>query len=706
MSRRVERRARYTRKRTKARLAVFSLIAVVAVAACSEQSHTPCDAATMADQPCDRLLTEDHGQDESRTSRGDDGSPTTTSGHDDLTEIDPIDRLPLVPPSGSVEFAWEPANIATPADIDVFIELITPTDDGYLAFGSGYGAQGGAGLLVWESTDGLDWSRVGTYGVPDGFENPRIAAVLDGYVAQGETFGDADNDGSTLFLHSLDGSSWIDVTPEIELLENEHVFLHEGLVAGGAGAIAIGSIEFYPPEPPLQIEYEGMTLVLDWERDRLEIFDAKGVVRYAGGPDDVYGEGGETEEGLPVFDPETGDQLLMLSWDVIETIDETFTEIEHGGDSGDIVLQVDGYTLEISGYEPGNPEGAEFEIREIASGATVAVGTLPELSEGPPPRFVAEDGTVVLEFPSWEAWWDAEHAAYEEFDEGFEEQFHSRPLVLVSSNGVDWRQADLGGGIASNQEAQLWQAFAGPDGFVVRGWVDNRDTERSTSVEWRSSDGESWQVTPVPDVERFLWGVTRTSTGFLGVAGEGEGGAAIMYSEEGVNWEPVLVVAGEPGTYTFVQSFAVGELGAVAAITTEGPFDEYGFGEEAHGDGDEGVTTTVAVESVPPTSEAPAAVTTVVSHGDGRREDETFEVIEFSPPNTVLYVTFDGRTFFEMVDDGTFDGFWISNIQVVGDRVFVVAQERLAEHGDYEEGDGGEGFEAPPIVVFVGTRLG
>jgi hypothetical protein len=706
MSRRVERRARHIRTGTKARLAVVSLIAVVAVSACSDQSHRQCDPATTADQPCDPLLIEDQSQGESRTSLGDGAPPTTTSGHGDSTEIDPIDPLPLVPPSGSVEFAWQRASIATPADIDVFIQLITPTDDGYLAFGSGYGAQGGAGLLVWESTDGLDWSRIGTFGVPDGFENPRIAAVLDGYVAQGETFGDTDNDGSTVFLHSLDGSSWIDVTPEIEVLENEHVYFHEDLAVGAAGALAIGSIEFYAPEPPLEIEYEGMTIVIDHERDTLEIFDSTGAIRYTGSSHEVFDQGGETEEGIRVFHPETRDQILLLSWDVIATIDERFTDIDHGAEPEDIVVEVDAYTLEIRGYEPGNPEGAEFEIRETASGATVAEGTLPELSEGPPPRFVADDGTVVLEFPSWEAWWDAEHAAYEEFDEGFEEQFRSRPLALVSTNGVDWRQADLGGGIASNQEANLWQSFAGPDGFVVRGSVNNRDTQRSTSVEWRSPDGESWQVTPVPDVERFLWGVTRTSKGFLGVAGEGEGGAGIMYSEEGIDWEPVLVVAGEPGTYTFVQSFAVGEFAAVAAITTEGPFDDHGIHDEPHGDEVEDVPATVAGEAPPPTTEAPAAVTTVVSHGDGLHEDETFAVIEFSPPETVLYVTFDGRTFFEMVDDGTFDGLWISNIQVVGDRVFVVAQESSAEHGDIEEGDGGERFEAPPIVVFVGTRLG
>ncbi len=65
-------------------------------------------------------------------------------------------------------------------------------------------------------------------------------------------------------------------------------------------------------------------------------------------------------------------------------------------------------------------------------------------------------------------------------------------------------------------------------------------------------------------------------------------------------------------------------------------------------------------------------------------------------------MSFDGRTFLEVADDGSFSDMWITKVHVVGDRVFVFAQENLEEHGDTEF----EEFTARPLVVLVGTRIG
>ena len=600
--------------------------------------------------------------------------------------------------------------MATTENVEISIDLITETSEGLMAFGHGYGFESDvAGLLVWESRDGLDWAPVGGItGVPAGLENARISLAPYGFVAHGVVF-DGEHEGRTRFLHSTDGRAWSDVTPDIELLENEHLFLHEDIVVGEAGAITVGAIEFYPPEPPLEVEYAGLTIVVEYERNSLEILDADGVLVYEGSSDEVYGEDREGEDGITVFDPEGGKELFVMSWDVLAEIDEAFTDMDHGGEPDDVVVEIDAYTLRISGYEPGNPEGAEFEISETLTGAPVATGSLPELTQGPPPRFVADDGTVVLAFPSWEAWWEAESEAYEGFEEGFEEDHYSKPLALVSVDGLRWQQVDLGGEIASNQNAYLHDAFSGPDGFRIRGSVENRDVHRSTEVVWTSADGVTWDVAPVanPETEHPLWNVTRTSAGFLGVTGEGEDGAAgVLFSRNGVDWEPALVVTGEPGTYSWVQSLAAGDLGAAVVIVTEGPYEEYHgdefHGDEMHGDDVEGVTTTVAAEAAPPTTEAPA--TTVVAHGDQGFDEG--EVIQAAPPTTRLFVSFDGRTFFAIVDDGSFEGLWISTVHVVGERVFVVAQEDLAENGDVGDDHGSETFEVRPLVVLVGVPGG
>ncbi len=555
-----------------------------------------------------------------------------------------------------------------------------------------------AGLLMWESADGLEWTQVqGLTGVPAGFENGRVFVVSEGFVARGETFGDDGHEGRTAFLYSADGREWTDVTPGIELLDGEHVYFYEDIVVGDAGTLAIGSIEFHPPQPPLEVAHGDHTLVIDYERDRLEIVDREGGVRYVGSPDELHGGGRETDDGIAVFDPQSGEQLFVLSWDVIGEIDEMFTDIDHGADPHDVIVDVDTYTLAILGYEPGTPEGADFEIHDAATGSLVARGSFPELTEGPPPRFVAADGTVLVEFPSWDAWWEAEHLAYEQFEEGFEEQFYSKPIALVTTGGESWQVVDLSGGIASNQNAYLHQAFAGPEGFLIRGSVDNRDTHRSTEVEWTSVDGISWDLAPAPESEHFLWGVSRTSAGLLGIAGE-EAGAAVLFSENGQEWEPALVVTGEDGTYSFVQSFDVGDLGAVVVVVTEGPWE----GGDFHVDEYHEVTTTIAAGHAPATA-APA--TTVVSHSEEGHEAEEFGDVEFfesRPPQTVLYVSFDGRTFLEVADDGSFSDMWITKVHVVGDRVFVFAQENLEEHGDTEF----EEFTARPLVVLVGTRIG
>ena len=227
------------------------------------------------------------------------------------------------PATESPGFEWRETDLEMPSGADPSIALVTDVDDGYVALGRFFGgehqeASAPSGLLVWRSADGLEWSRLADpIGIPDSFETQQLLESEAGLLAVGRVW-DADDESGpwhARVYRSHDGVSWTDITPDVSLLEGESLYI-QGAAAGGGGFVITGSIEFDPTRPPLEIEHGSSTLKIDEGSGTLEIVDGAGRVVHTESADalqpDVTGE-----DGVTVFHPESGEQLFVIPWDLV-----------------------------------------------------------------------------------------------------------------------------------------------------------------------------------------------------------------------------------------------------------------------------------------------------------------------------------------------------------------------------------------------------
>ncbi|MEE9227474.1 MAG: hypothetical protein V3U47_00730, partial [Acidimicrobiia bacterium] len=203
----------------------------------------------------------------------------TSNGDDAYSAVAPRrrERVPEIPPAGTISFEWETSEFPLPAGIDAWIQEVIAVEDGYLAFGQGFDFEDGEGhasnSLVWESPDGLNWDLVSRGSFPANFQLNNLLATDSGLVAVGMTFEDEPPwSMRPLVLTSPDGRSWSATVLTADLAENEHLYMN-GATAGEAGIIVHGSIEFQPPEPPLELTKDGKTMVIDNNQFTLTISD-------------------------------------------------------------------------------------------------------------------------------------------------------------------------------------------------------------------------------------------------------------------------------------------------------------------------------------------------------------------------------------------------------------------------------------------------
>lgn len=688
---------------------------------------------------------------ESSTGDRDDAmTATTTSGHTDPRR----ERIPEIPPAGTIAFGWETSEFPLPAGIDAWIQAITVVDAGYLAFGQGWEFEGGgegdedrsvSRPLVWESPDGLNWHLTNTGSFPADFELHNLLATDSGLVAVGMIFEDEPPRSTTpLVLTSPDGGSWASTELSANLGENEHLYMNDA-VAGKAGIIVYGSIEFQPPQPPVVITKDGKSMVIDNDQFTLTISDdATGEVLYDGTPEEIWNDGGgETEEGLAVYDPATRALVLVVPWEVF---DAAYDEVaDDGGEESGISLRFesDGYRLILD--EEFDEDGGTFQVEDVASGAILFSGPSNDLFSGLPPRFEDQQGNVILEF-TWEEFYRAEEDAYGGFEEGFEDQYRSRPIVFHSVNGRDFSQVDLGP-LAGNQNAWVNSALAGEDGFTLLGSVSNPDSGE-TMVSWHSPNGIDWTRAAIAGANPYVWSIVATETRLLGL-GDGE---AIWASTGTSDWEAVLAPGGQDGTEIGLWQLQAGGLGVFAQgeqyqfeehsdadvftldyttqeglrVVVEGDYvllfdqDDHvlleGFAEEltADRDGEPRIETDEdgmvrfyagqgelllevsedeleagSDDSV--SSDATAApATTIVSH-DGFDDN-------YIPPEPVLYYSPDGQEFYQVALDGQLTGFFFNQVAVGPDRVILIGEEATFE----EQFDGTSETFQRTLTVFVG----
>ncbi|MEE8491035.1 MAG: hypothetical protein V3S60_05300, partial [Acidimicrobiia bacterium] len=443
----------------------------------------------------------------------------TSNGDDAYSAVAPRrrERVPEIPPAGTISFEWETSEFPLPAGIDAWIQEVIAVEDGYLAFGQGFDFEDGEGhasnSLVWESPDGLNWDLVSRGSFPANFQLNNLLATDSGLVAVGMTFEDEPPwSMRPLVLTSPDGRSWSATVLTADLAENEHLYMN-GATAGEAGIIVHGSIEFQPPEPPLELTKDGKTMVIDNNQFTLTISDdATGAVLYEGTPEDIWDSGGgETEEGLAVYDPATRELVLVVPWEELDAA--------YGADDGNgitLVFERDGYRLVLD--ERFDEHGGTFRVEDVASGASLFSGTSNDLFSGLPPRFEDPQGNVILEF-TWDEFYQAEEEAYIGLEDEFEDQYRSRPVVFHSPDGKEFVPVDLGP-LASNQSAWVNTALSTPDGFTLLGTIANAESGE-LMMTWRSPNGIDWTRTAAAASGPYIGSVVATETGLLGL-GEGQ----------------------------------------------------------------------------------------------------------------------------------------------------------------------------------------
>ena len=676
-----------------------------------------------------------------------------SNGDDAYSSIAPRrrERVPEIPPAGTISFEWETSEFPLPAGIDAWVQEIIAVEDGYLAFGQGFefddSEEFGYSSLVWESPDGLNWDLASTGSFPVGFELNNLLATDSGLVAVGMIFEDEPPWTMTpLVLTSPDGRSWASTTLTADLAENEDLYMN-GTAAGAAGIIVYGSIEFQPPEPPVVLTKDGKTVVIDHNQFTLTISDdATGAILYEGTPDDIWDNGGgETEEGLAVYDPATRDLVLVVPW---EELDNAYGTDDDDGIT--LLFERDGYRLVLD--ERFDEHGGTFRVEDAASGVILFSGPSNDLFQGLPPRFEDSQGNVILEF-TWDEFYQAEEEAYGGFEEGFEDQYTSRPIVFHSPDGKEFTQVNLGP-LASNQNAWVNTALASDDGFTLLGNISNNESG-DVMISWRSPNGIDWTRTAGTATGPNLWSVVGTEAGLLGL-GDGE---AVWASTGDSEWEAVFAPRGQNGTEIGLFQLVAGGLGVFAQgeqyqfqedteaerfaldyttqeglrVVVEGDyvilFDQEGqpllegFLDELTADrpgesrietDEEGMvrfygtdgelllevseeeleTGAVAPDDSesPVTTEPPASAsaTTIVSHDD-------FEE-NYTPPEPVLYYSPDGQKFYEVEPDGQLTGFFFNQIAVGPDRVILIGEEgTFEEHFD----EAPESFQRT-LTVFAG----
>lgn len=698
---------------------------------------------------------------------------TTGNGDDSASSVAPRrrERISEIPAAGTIAFEWETSEFPLPQGIDAWIQALTVVGDGYLAVGQGWEFEGdgdsgfeGDGQstshsLVWESADGLNWDLTGTGSFPDGFELNDLLATDPGLVAVGMIFEDEPPWTMTpLVLTSVDGGSWASTALPADLAENEHLYVN-GAAAGEAGILVYGSVEFRPPEPPVVFTKDGKTMVIDHDQFTLTITDEKtGAILYEGTPEDIWNdERGETDEGLAVYDPATRELVLVVPWEEFENAYDEVAD-DNSDESGiSLVFESHGYRLVLD--ERLDEDRGTYRVEDVTSGAMLFSGPSNDLFQGLPSRFEDSQGNVILEF-TWHEFSRAEDEAYGGYEEGFEDQYSTRPIVFHSRDGREFAQVDLGP-LASNQNAWLDTALAGTDGFTLLGNISNDDSGE-LFLTWRSSNGIDWTRTAATSASSYVWSAVSTETGFLGL-GDGE---AVWASSDGGEWEAVFAPRGENGTEIGIWQLVAGELGVFAhgeryqyQEETEGGIfgfeyvtedglriiveDDYvtlldpddkvlleGFVEELTADrpgesrietDEEGMVrfygTADALLFEIHEEELEAATAgpddshssdTTVSHSSDTTPAPATTVVShddfeesYTPPEPVLYYSPQGRTFYEVETDGQLAGFFFNQIAVGPDRVILIGEEATIEENFH-----GSSEYLRTLTVFVGTPTG
>ena len=365
--------------------------------------------------------------------------------------------------------------------------------------------------ILWSSEAGQAWDEVDLGDVPP-VEYLQPVMIPDGVLFVG-TVWESPTGPYTAYFRSTDGVSW-----EQGIIEGSRGAF--GVASAGAvdgRMVLIGSYEVFDGVDDVSVQKDGLVFTRSWSEERVTVTDESGTLLFEESIDWIDQFSAETEEGLRIFDPDTGDVLMVVP---------SHTEPD---DDGSLVYESGGYRLEAElADDPGS-----FRVTD-AEGLEVLAGTLDDLwSAG---TIVVPDGSggVLMEVTFVELW-EAESNLYDEA-----ETEAQRVFALIERDGGGWDEVeiDLGDGEPYGGMAQ------GDAGLVLAStwWSE----EAITTEFLRTTDGRSWEL--LTSVERPLNELSTVGGRYLAVGDAGAGGAALFVSDEGTSWDPVLVVRGSVGS--------------------------------------------------------------------------------------------------------------------------------------------------------------
>lgn len=251
--------------------------------------------------------------------------------------------------------------------------------------------------------------------------------------------------------------------------------------------------------------------------------------------------------------------------------------------------------------------------------------------------------------------------------------FHNRVGIWWSADGASWMRVGLDQ--AQFEEAEVFAAAAGPDGFAIAGLKNQSEIQSGAAISWFSADGVNWREGGVIGSDVFITALTWTGSRWLaGGSRRDVGGWAAFQSPDGSAWEEVHL----PELFGELRAMAVGPTGIVAVGS--GAFI-------AH-------------------SNDGSAWTVVAGNTEGVKEQTGF--ISITGSDSALYAvgadywneefdgiwtSEDGRVWQEVEDTGVFSDSWVGQLIWWNDQLFAVV-----DAGVWRSSDGVDWERTPPAA--------
>jgi len=435
------------------------------------------------------------------------------------------------------------------------------------------GIEGGEGhrIATSISADGLDWREAGTYDLPNGTWVSRVVSDGDQIYVFADSWNEADRTNSAHLYTSGDGLSWAERPLDLDAGSDERVYV-QNAAAGSAGLVLAVSFESYPQEEPALLDFGDLQVELDHRAGVYTLRDAAtGEEMLSGSLEDIYGW---SEDGQTIYDPDTGELLTTVPWEIWEN---AFSRFYEGRGAGSPL------PLPIAPIEPETPplitiehdglvivvdENAyEFWVSDAESGEEIASGSLEFVYQSPPPRFVDPDTGEVLLSVTWDEWYRAEEEAYRHF-ESRNYEYSSRTELLTSADGTNWQATE----IPTRQGAHVSYLMPTGSGFVAM--VNTYSEFGDQRSVWTLRDG-AWTSAESETSDLWLYQVAMAGSDFFGV-GDGSGGPALWSSPDGVDWvSEFAIVPQDDGSYVSLAAVAADESGTVGALARREKWNEY-----------------------------------------------------------------------------------------------------------------------------------